>query len=93
MESFGASPLSLTGTPTATSATSAGIQSARVNVGPFTSPAGSSASASPLSVNINENEVPAVQPTAASATSATSATSAAFTLLARTRVFNSYLQF
>ena len=29
----------------------------------------------------------------ASATSATSATSAAFTLLAHTRVFNSYLQF
>jgi len=56
--SLGASPLSETGTPL-----TAGGQSARVNVGPFPTPAGSSVGASPLTAS---PEVPAIVPRAPS---------------------------
>ena len=79
MGSLGASPLTLAGTPTATSATSAVNQTAQVNVGPFTTPAGQSVGASPLTASPEADEFSAVQPSAAP----TAAPSAAPTAVAQ----------
>ena len=77
MTSLGASPLSLAGTPTATSATSALNRTAQVNVGPFTSLAGPSVGASALTASPNADEFPAVQPIAAPTAAANAAPTAA----------------